>query len=160
MPFTPFHFGPAATISLLAKKYIDLPAFILVNVAIDVEPLLVMLFNLNYPLHGYFHTFMFGSLVALLSGIILYFFKNFLTNIMARFGLPYKATLKKILISSVFGAWLHITLDATLYTDIKPFYPLNFNPLYGTISHSNVYLMCALFFIPAFFLFLKLKHQK
>ncbi len=52
MPFTPFHFGPAASIGLATRKYIDIPAILLVNIATDIELLLAMLFNFAYPIHG------------------------------------------------------------------------------------------------------------
>ena len=47
MPFTPFHFGPHACVAFAANKKIDIPVFILANIAVDIEPLSVMLFNLN-----------------------------------------------------------------------------------------------------------------
>jgi hypothetical protein len=40
MPFTPCHFGPSACIALPLNRWIDLPVFLLANVAIDIEPLL------------------------------------------------------------------------------------------------------------------------
>lgn len=52
MPFTPLHFGPHACVALPLRRRVDLPVFLLTNVVVDVEPLLVLTFNLNYPLHG------------------------------------------------------------------------------------------------------------
>lgn len=157
MPFTPFHFGPAATIGLAAKKHIDLPTFVLVNIAIDTEPLLVMLFNFNYPLHGYCHTFLIGSLVASLFAVVAYSYRKSLIKILSILRIPSEATFKKILISSILGAWFHILIDSFLYQDIKPFYPSSLNPFLGVISFSNIYFLCALFYIPALFLY---SHQK
>ena len=41
MPFTPYHFGPSGFFGLALKKWIDLPVFLLANVIIDVEVLLI-----------------------------------------------------------------------------------------------------------------------
>ena len=60
MPFTPFHIGPHATVGLALQNYIDVPVFITANVAVDLEPLFVILFKPDYPLHGYFHSLLFS----------------------------------------------------------------------------------------------------
>ncbi len=39
MPFTPFHFGPSAVIALPLNRYIDIPTFLLANIAVDIEPI-------------------------------------------------------------------------------------------------------------------------
>jgi hypothetical protein len=38
---------------------------------------------------------------------------------------------------------LHVLLDSPLYGEMKPFYPLTTNPLYGSISSFNIYLLSA-----------------
>lgn len=153
MPFTPFHFCPAATFALLGKRFLDLPAFVLINVAIDIEPLLVIIFGLNYPLHGYCHTFLISSLIAGLFSIVLYSGRRFTSRIMKVMRLPYEINFKKIILSALLGAWFHVFLDAIIYTDIRPFYPFSVNPLYGVINTPILYLLCGLFFAPALFLY-------
>ncbi len=66
MPFTPFHFGAHACAALPAGKKINILVFILANVIIDIEPLLIMIFNFAYPLHGYAHTFLGTSIIGFL----------------------------------------------------------------------------------------------
>ncbi len=82
MPFTPFHFGSHATVALPLRKYIDIPVFIGANIVVDVEPLLVMAFNLNYPLHGYCHTFLVGGLLGLAWGVAVDPFRSFIEKMM------------------------------------------------------------------------------
>lgn len=72
MPFTPFHFGPHACMALPINKKINIIVFILVNIIIDIEPLLVIIFNLSYPLHGYAHTFIGASIIGGIWGFIAY----------------------------------------------------------------------------------------
>ena len=65
MPFTPYHLGPGLFVGLLFLSFIDFPTFLIASVIVDVEPFLVLTLNLNYPLHGFFHSFLGGTLVAL-----------------------------------------------------------------------------------------------
>ena len=74
MPFTPFHFGPSAVIALPLNRYIDIPAFLLANIAVDIEPLAVMSLSLSYPLHGYAHSILVVSIIGVIFGLGLYHF--------------------------------------------------------------------------------------
>ena len=154
MPFTPYHFGPSACIALPLRKYIDIPVFILANVVIDLEPLAVILFGLNYPLHGYFHTFLVGTVVALVWGLIAYWGKSILQRLMKLFHLSYETNFRKMLLSAILGIWFHVLLDGQLYTDIQPFWPLKANPLYGLLSYNTIYLICKISFLPAIVLYI------
>ena len=155
MPFTPFHFGPSACLALPFKKYLDLPAFVLANVIVDLEPLFVILFGIEiYPLHGYCHTFLFGSFIGFLWGILAFSLRKYFHFFMSEIRLHYDTNFLKIVISSILGIWFHILLDAPLYSDIKPFYPIIKNPLYGLISTEEIYIYCLLSFIPAFIFYL------
>jgi hypothetical protein len=153
MPFTPFHFGPHATIGLTFNKYIDLPVFILANVAIDLEPLAVLTFDLHYPVHGYCHTFLFGTLAGLIWAFIAYHLRGVFGYFMGLFRLPYTTSISKITISAVLGFWTHILLDGPIYVDIKPFFPSSLNPLFGIVYEFTDYVICTIFFVPALILY-------
>jgi membrane-bound metal-dependent hydrolase YbcI (DUF457 family) len=160
MPFTPFHFGLSASIAFPLKRTIDIPVFILANVAIDIEPLTVMIFNLSYPLHGYAHSFLGAGLVGALWGFVAFKGKGILGGVMHFFGLTYQTTITKAIISGILGAFSHVLLDAPIYTDIKPFYPLSINPLYGLVSEKAMYLFCSLLFIPAILFYIKARNNR
>lgn len=153
MPFTPFHFGPAACVALPLRDKVDLPVFVLVNVAVDIEPLLVLLFGLNYPLHGYAHTLLGSAIVGLAFGALAYRFGAQLEHGMAGLHLQYRSGLRKALLSGVAGAWMHVIMDAFLYDDLKLFYPFSGNPLLGLISMPKMYLACELALLPAIALY-------
>ncbi len=155
MPFTPFHFGAHACVALPLQKQINLPAFILANVIIDVEPLLVMLFNLNYPLHGYAHTLAGSFLAGSLWGGAAYLLRKPIGKAMQFFRLSYVPSLRLSVLSGALGGCLHVLFDSPIYTDIMPLYPLEVNPLYGFISIPGMYLLCTLLFIPAFALYVR-----
>ena len=156
MPFTPFHFGPHACVALPLQRYIDVPIFIGANVVVDIEPLLVMIFQPNYPLHGYCHTFLIGGLLGLFFAVAAYPFRQFIGKAMSLVRLPYSPTLLKMVVSGILGVWMHILFDSPLYIDIKPFYPLSANPLYGVISLNAAYITCMLLFLPALLIYLNI----
>ena len=151
MPFTPFHFGPSAVVGLPLRRYIDLPALLLANVAIDIETLLVMLFNWNYPLHGIAHSFVGGIGLGTVLGLVLAQFKRPLSQVMEGWlGLSYTTSGMKLVLSSIVGCWLHVVLDGLIYPGMRPFYPLTGNPLLTGMGIGTLYLLCGVSFLPAF----------
>ncbi len=155
MPFTPFHFGPSALVAFPLKKYLDIPVFVLANVLIDLEPLTVMYFNLPYPVHGFFHTLIGGVMVGALWGLVAYAMRKPIKSIMSVFRLNYEPKLFTMVMSGIFGFWLHIFIDSFMHADIRPFFPSSYNPLYQLISTPNLYLICATLFIPALGFYIK-----
>ncbi len=149
MPFTPFHFGPSTCVALFFHKKLDIPVFLLANIIIDLEPLLVLNLNLAYPLHGLAHSFLGATLLGAVWGCIAFAGKDILIYIMKTLKLNYHTTIKKVLLAGVLGSWFHIILDAPLYADIKPFYPYKLNPFYGLLSDTTMYLLCSFLFLPA-----------
>jgi len=149
MPVTPFHFGPSALIGLPLKRWIDIPVFVLANVVVDFEPLAVMVFQLNYPLHGYFHTLLIGGVLGLLWGLAAYPFRPVWRFLMELVGLSYQPTLPKMMISGMFGVWLHVLIDSVHYNSMNPFFPVTGNPFYEIISYSTVFSVCEISMIAA-----------
>ena len=147
MPFTPFHFGPSACIALPFHKWIDVISFVFVSIVIDVEPFLVMLFDFNYPLHGYAHTFIGAGVLGALWGIAVFEVRRPLIRIFAKFRISYVPTAFKTVVSGILGGFFHVLMDVPLYTDIKPFYPSDYNPFYGLISHSQMHIVSGALFI-------------
>ena len=144
MPFTPFHFGPALGLGLPLRKYVHARTFIVANIVVDVEPLLVHLFVLRYPLHGYLHTFFSAFFVGLALGYVMFRLERILHPLYE--GLLPKAdnglTLKSFMVAGVFGTCLHVLLDSPLYTDIQPFYPITANPLLNPDLTLGIYSLC------------------
>jgi len=146
MPFTLFHFGPALGLGLPLRKYIHSPTFILASVIIDVEPFLVLLFGLRYPLHGYLHTFFLAFFVGLVLGYTMFLLEKFLHPLYQVFLLEPgdKLNLKSFMFAGALGTTLHVLLDSPLYSDIRPFYPLAINPMYNPTLSLEVYSICVL----------------
>jgi hypothetical protein len=81
MPFTPFHLGPALDIGFPLRKWLHVPTFIVANVMLDVEPFMVLLYGLSYPLHGYLHTFLLSFFGGLLLGYAVFILERFVQPI-------------------------------------------------------------------------------
>ncbi|MBM5804801.1 MAG: hydrolase [Candidatus Verstraetearchaeota archaeon] len=141
MPFTPYHLGPAIAIGLPFRRFLHTPTFLVASVVLDIEPFLVLLMGLNYPLHGYFHTLIvaavtgavLGSLASLLEGTLSPLYRLLLLEGDAKF------KTNTFAISGVLGTVIHVLLDAPLYPDILPFYPLAVNPLYDPGVSLQIY---------------------
>ena len=134
---------------LLLFGYLDLPTFLVASVIIDIEPLLVLSLNLRYPLHGYLHTFLGGTIVAFLLALAMSRMRGTLSPLMSFLKLEQKTSFKSIVLASVFGICLHILLDSPLYSDIRPFYPTESNPLlgHGMLVGLEIYTFCVLCFV-------------
>src|SRR3990170_4096352 len=118
MPFTPFHFGPALGIGLPLRKWIHAPTFMVASVILDVEPFLVLFLGLNYPLHGYLHTFLFASLVGLVLGYASLGLERFVQPFYVKLQLEPSRGFSggnSFLLSGLLGALLHVLFDAPLY---------------------------------------------
>lgn len=147
MPFTPFHLGPALFFGLLLFRYINFPTFLIANVIVDIEPFLVLFLGLEYPLHGFFHSFLGGSVVAILLSFAMIKLDTGAQKTMKYFKLGQNLSEKSIWLAAFSGIYFHILFDSFLYTDIKPFYPFAFNPIYGLLLSPEVYLFCILLFL-------------
>jgi membrane-bound metal-dependent hydrolase YbcI (DUF457 family) len=130
MPLTPFHLGPGLLIGLLLLPYIDFPTFLIASVIVDVEPIVVLIFGLDYPLHGFFHSFLGGTIVALPLALVMNKIREPISPLISFFKIEQEISFKKILIAALSGIYLHILLDCPIYTDIQPFFPLDFNPFF------------------------------
>ena len=151
MPFTPFHLGPGLLLGLLLLSFIDFPTFLVANVIVDVEPFLVLTFDLDYPLHGFFHSFLGGTLVALLLAVIMNGIRGFFSPLLSFFRLEQRSSSRNILLASVTGVYLHIYLDSRMYLDIRPLYPLEVNPFFINTALPGLeeYMFCVWCFIGA-----------
>jgi membrane-bound metal-dependent hydrolase YbcI (DUF457 family) len=98
------------------------------------------------------HSFI-GStlLLALPLTAIVFILRKPIQTITSLFKLNQKPTVKSILAGSLIGIYSHILLDAPLYTDIQPFYPITQNPLLSNDPNTSnvIYTLCTISFIIA-----------
>ena len=144
MPYTPFHLGPALFFGLPLRKYMHAPTFFLANIIVDIEPFIVLVFGLNYPLHGYLHTFLFASISGLALGCIIFLVEGVFHGFFKAFLLEeeHPSNVKAFMVAGISGTLLHVLLDSPLNGNIKPFYPLTFNPFYEPALMLEIYNFC------------------
>ncbi|MFH1433257.1 MAG: hypothetical protein ABIG84_08665 [archaeon] len=144
MPFTPFHLGPALLFGMIFFRFVNIPAFIVGSIVVDVEPFFVILFGLSYPLHGFFHSILGGSIAALAVVFVVMKINGTIKKAMKHLWLKQENSSRSVLIGSFLGVYFHIFLDSFLYADIRPFFPLDANPLYGLVLSGSVYSFCVI----------------
>jgi len=154
MPYTPFHFGPSGFIALTFRKWLDIPVFVLANVIVDIEVLVIMLLGIGWPRHRYCHTLLIGAAVGIVWGLAAYPLRNFFKKIMQILHISYKTGFWKMLVSGVLGAWFHVVIDAIYHKDVRMFWPSSAKPLYGLLTRQQVNIICTIFFIPAVILYI------
>ena len=125
---------------------------------VDVEVLVIMLFNLGWPRHRYCHTLLIGAAVGALWGVAAYPLRNIFKKIMRLFHIPYKTSLSKMLISGILGLWLHILIDGAYHFDVKILWPnisiSLWKMIHRHLSKEQIETICLIFFIAALVPFL------
>ncbi|HIJ54267.1 MAG TPA: hypothetical protein HPP66_14120 [Planctomycetes bacterium] len=149
MPFTPYHFGPSGFVGLTLGKWVDIPVFVLANVVVDVEVLVVSLLGVGRPIHRYAHTLLLGAAVGIIWAVAAYPLRNFFKKIMRILRIPYQTSFGKMLVSGVLGVWLHVVIDAIYHPDVRLFWPAKAIPLYALLTRQQIQTLCLVFFIAA-----------
>lgn len=142
MPFTPFHMGPGLLIKALLRGAFSLMVFGWAQIIMDIQPLLVMLTGEGH-LHGFSHTYIGASLLAVLAAVT--------GKPLAMFGLkvlrvtPERQTITWPIafVSAFIGSYSHVLLDSVMHADMQPFYPATaVNPMLGWLSYDVIHGLC------------------
>jgi len=125
-------------VALITYPLLDAPTLLVATAVLDLEPLIVILLNLPQPLHGQYHSLTLGTLVALTVALGMYLLRRHTEPYMVRLRLGQATDIKVFVASAVLGAWMHVAMDAFMYSDISILYPYQANPLLGLLSPSTV----------------------
>jgi len=142
MPLTPYHVGPALLIGLILYPYLDIPTFVIASIIVDVEPLTVLLFNVPGPFHGPLHSLTLGTFVAIFLAALMHGLRRFTKPIYVARRLPQDPGFLDILRTSLSGVWFHVLLDSFFYPDLRPFYPVEWNPILGILPQTTIIQFC------------------
>ena len=154
MPVTPFHLGPVLLLGILLFPALYLPGLLLGSVIPDVEAFLYVFHGIGSHSHGIMHTYLGGTMVGILLGLVLYSLRGPVNRIMSSVRMGQVSSRGNIIASSVFGVYTHVFLDSFMYMDIEPLFPLKANPFYGMLSWGDIYIFCAITFILGFFAYM------
>ena len=148
MPFTTYHMGFALLVGYPLRRWIDWLTFIVSSIIIDLEPFIVVMAGLRYPTHGLAHTFILSIPLGSTVGFILYVFRERYSRLMADLALTDRAYgIGAYISAGILGFSLHTLMDSPLYSEMKPFYPLEFNPMLGIGVLWLPYIYTALYSI-------------
>jgi len=133
--------GPALFFGLALFTVFDLPTLLVASVIIDIEPFYVMYLNVSgYPLHGFLHSYLGASIMAILLALIIYPIRNKLNRIMLFLRVSQEFSFKKIVFTSFVGVFSHVFLDSFLYGEMNPFFPFEGNPFFNLTPISTIYV--------------------
>jgi membrane-bound metal-dependent hydrolase YbcI (DUF457 family) len=141
MPFTPFHMGPGIFVKALLQGSFSLMVFGWTQIVMDIQPLIVLLMDEGH-LHGFTHTYLGATLIAIASAIS--------GKYLAEFGLRWLEQIRFLpirwwvaVLSAFIGSYSHVLLDSIMHSDVEPFAPFNLeNPLLGILSVDALHKLC------------------
>ena len=144
MPFTPYHMGPGIFIKALLQGSFSLMVFGWAQIMMDIQPLIVLLTGKG-QLHGFSHTYLGASLLAILTALT----GKYLSELGLRiFGIskqdnPIIIAWWVVFLSAFIGTFSHVLLDSIMHGDVQPFYPFDIpNQLLYFISVNNLHKFC------------------
>jgi hypothetical protein len=153
VPFTPFHMGPGIAVKAVVGRHFSLMVFGFSQVAIDIEPLVRILHG-DEVLHGFTHTYLGATLIAIASVVIgrpvCQFFLNFWTPdpdapFLTWLRGPREISWPAAIVGAVVGTYSHVLLDSIMHADMQPFAPWSdANSLLRIISVTNLHVVCVL----------------
>jgi membrane-bound metal-dependent hydrolase YbcI (DUF457 family) len=149
MPITPYHFGPSVFVGLALRKWLDIPVFVLANIIVDIEVLVIGLLGLGWPTHRYSHTLLIGAVVGVIWAVVAYRLRHFFKKIMQMLRIPYQTSFWKMVVSGALGVWLHVVIDAIYHWDVQIFWPSKAKPLWRLISQEQIEIVCIGFLVAA-----------
>ncbi|MDH5434999.1 MAG: metal-dependent hydrolase [Gammaproteobacteria bacterium] len=144
MPFTPIHMGPGIFLKSLLQGSFSLMVFGWAQIIMDIQPLVVLITGEGH-LHGFTHTYVGATLLAIFSALT----GKYLSELGLRIlriddhGKPISITWKITFISSFVGTYSHVILDSIMHRDVEPFYPFfSENELLGMITVAQLHKLC------------------
>lgn len=144
MPFTPFHMGTGIFLKAILQGSFSLMVFGWSQIVMDLQPLWVII-NGHGHLHGFSHTFIGGSLLAVLAALSGKYLSEFGLLILgiSKKNQPIKISWIVAFVSAFIGCFSHVVLDGIMHSDVQPFYPLTLdNPFLNYVSVGNLHKYC------------------
>jgi hypothetical protein len=146
MLFIPYHLGPTLLVALILYPFLDISTFILTTLILDIVPLAITFFGLDLPLHGRFHSLTLGTLVGLILALIINMYRKYKSIPVIETKKIQNSSTKQTIATAIAGIWLHVIVDAFIYSDVKPLYPIKWNPLMEALSLNLIQKICLITF--------------
>lgn len=141
MPFTPFHMGPGLLLKACLHGSFSLMVFGWAQIVMDIQPLVVLITGEGH-LHGFSHTYLGATLLAVVAAISGKYLGAWGLRLIGRteylpIGWPVAVT------SAFIGTYSHVALDSIMHADMAPLAPFGtHNALLGLISIEALHWVC------------------
>jgi len=145
--------GPGLAMKAVLGRRFSLMVFGLTQVAIDIEPLIGILRD-DDVLHGFTHTYLGATLIALASVVIgrpicQYLLRYWKPDPESAFlnwwGIPRQISRSAAIAGAFIGAYSHVFFDSIMHSDMHPLSPWSkANELLHVVSVDNLHLFCLL----------------
>lgn len=144
MPFTPLHMGPGILLKALLQGSFSLMVFGWAQIVMDVQPLFVLLTG-EGRLHGFSHTYVGATLLAIFSALSGKYLSEFGLRVLgiSEKTNPVKITWWIAFTSAFIGTYSHVILDAIMHGDVEPYYPVSYvNNFLGLVTVNQLHQLC------------------
>lgn len=124
MPFTPIHMGPGIAAKALLQGSFSLMVFGWAQIVMDIQPLLVLITG-EGTLHGFSHTYVGASLLAVVSALSGKYLSEIGLYVLALN--PERDVVIRwpvAFFSAFIGTLSHVLLDSIMHADVQPFLPV------------------------------------
>ncbi len=113
------------------------------QIIMDIQPLIVLMSGEGH-LHGFSHTYVGASLLAIFSGLTgKYLSELGLKILRLDFSFPIHISWTVSFASAFVGCFSHVFLDSIMHADVEPFFPITLqNDLIGIISVQALHKFC------------------
>lgn len=138
MPVTPLHTGIPGLVSYCFPRRVDLMGAVIGSVIIDIDFFLFL--TTGSPIHGFFHTFLGATILAVIIIIVLRLLYKLIVVIKQWLKWEPESSLLSVSIGAFLGTWSHIILDSLIYSDLDPHYPNSGNPYYRVEGHDTIFM--------------------
>ena len=143
MPFTPIHMGPGIFIKAVLQSSFSLMVFGWTQIIMDIQPLIVLITGEGH-LHGFTHTYLGATILALISA----YTGKYLSQIgLVIIGIgkdnPVEIFWWVAILSAFIGSYSHVYLDSIMHFDVQPYYPITLtNSFHEMVSVSTLQKIC------------------
>ena len=143
MPFTPIHMGPGIFLKGILQGSFSLMVFGWTQIVMDIQPLIVLLSGEGH-LHGFSHTYIGATLLAVFSAITGKYLSQFGLWVLKIENSIYTPIQWWVVFLSAFiGSFSHVFLDSIMHSDVQPLYPFTLaNPLLEIIPVAVLHKLC------------------
>ena len=135
--------GPGIFLKGILQGSFSLMVFGWTQIVMDIQPLIVMMTGEGH-LHGFSHTYIGATLLAILSGITGKYLSQFgLWVLQITSSINVNIPWSVVFVSAFIGSYSHVFLDSIIHSDLQPFYPVILsNELLGVVSVGALKKFC------------------